>query len=572
MAVLSVTKQRRFVNESLSINHASDVIPYYEKLISASINSFDDFIEFLKNRSELDAIVSEDAGWRYIKMTINTADEKAANAYEKFVSEIEPLLSEKSNALNRKTDEFYKKFEIEFDGSKVYFRGLKNELELFRAENITVFTEISKETQRYASIAGGLHIEYNGETYTLPRAALYLKDNNREVRKDVYLRMCKARYEKSEELNLLFDNLLKFRSQVSKNAGFDNYRDYKFKELARFDYSVTDCENLHNGIKDAIVPLTYLFLNERKDKLKLEHLFPYDLDAEIYGNTALKPFADSTELVAKTKAVFEKLDPYFADCIETMDKLGHFDLDSKKGKAPGGYNYPLYETGIPFIFMNSVGTQRDMVTMMHEGGHAIHSCITRQLMLCAFKSTPSEVAELASMSMELISMDYWNIFYSDEKELIRAKKEQLEKVISTLPWIAIVDKFQHWLYTNPLHTHAQRNLEWQKINKEFSTGLISYEGIEWVKEHNWQRQLHIFEVPFYYIEYAMAQLGAIAVWRNYKLNPQKTIEEYKKALSLGSTVTIPEVYFAAGIKFDFSSSYIKELAQFVKSEYDKLIL
>jgi oligoendopeptidase F len=253
-----------------------------------------------------------------------------------------------------------------------------------------------------------------------------------------------------------------------------------------------------------------------------------------------------------------------------MTELGHFDLESKANKAPGGYNYPLYETGAPFIFMNSVGTQRDLVTMVHEGGHAVHSFLTHGLELTGFKSFPSEVAELASMAMELISMDFWNEFYSTEEELKRAKKEQLEKIISLLPWIATLDKFQHWVYTNPGHKNDERSIAWKKILDEFSTRVVDHSGFEWAQKNSWQRQLHIFEVPFYYIEYAMAQLGAIAIWRNYKINAKTTVEQYKYALSLGYTKTLPEIYEAAGIQFNFSRDYIKELAQFVKTEYESL--
>lgn len=572
MAVFDLKKNRHYIKEDLVLDGVDSFLPLFKELESRAIQSKDEFIAWLKDRSETEAWLYEDAGWRYIKMTINTADENAAKAYETFVTDFDPVISEYSNKLNIKTAQLLEQFPIGVKEYQVYLRNLNNELKLFRQENIPVNVEINKETQRYASISGGLHIEYKGKTYTLPQAAVFLKDNDRNVRQEVFELINKVRHEKINELNLLFDHLIELRSTVASNAGFTNFRDYKFKELARFDYTVDDCFALHKSIEEAIVPLVKLFMQERKERLQLDQLRPWDLDAEIYGSTPLKPFTNGEELTKKTFNVFGKLDPYFADCIETMEKIGHFDLESKKGKAPGGYNYPLYETGIPFIFMNAVGTQRDMVTMMHEGGHAVHSCLTRDLTLTAFKSLPSEVAELASMTMELISMDYWNEFYSNEQELNRAKKEQLEKIISILPWIATVDAFQHQLYLTPKHSHEERNQWWQKLNDRFSTGMIDYSSYEWVKEHSWQRQLHIFEVPFYYIEYAIAQLGAIALWRNYRINPKATIENYKKALALGSTATIPEVYEAAGIRFDMSANYVNELAQFVKSEYDKLKL
>jgi len=253
-----------------------------------------------------------------------------------------------------------------------------------------------------------------------------------------------------------------------------------------------------------------------------------------------------------------------------MKTNGHLDLDSKKGKAPGGFNYPLFESGLPFIYMNSVGSTRDLVTMMHEGGHAIHSYLTKDLPISDLKSFPSEVAELASMSMELISMDHWDLFFTNEEDLKRAKKEQLKGVISGLPWIALVDKFQHWMYENPNCTPTERNNYWETAIQSFSSNSTNWEGLEQYRKQSWLKQLHIFEVPFYYIEYGFAQLGAIAVWKNYKENPKKGIELYKKALSLGGTRSIPEIYEAAGIQFKFDQEYVQSLANFVLKELAKL--
>jgi oligoendopeptidase F len=562
--------KRNYLAPDLVLNSVTDLDFYYSELLNRKINSKEEFEKWLFDRSELESFVYEDSGWRYIRMTINTLDETAAKRYEDFVTLFEPVIAENNNKLNEKTDELQKEFQLHSHNYDLFFRNLKNELSLFRKENIPVNTEINKETQRFSTIAGALQITYEGKTYTLPQAAVFLKNSDRELRKTVFELVAKERHNVIGELNGLYDNLVKLRDTVAKNAGFENYRDYKFKELARLDYTVNDCYQLHKSIEESIVPLVREFMQERKQLLKYDTLRPWDLEAEIYGSTPLKPFIDGADLAAKTIRVFNKLDPYFSSCIETMQQMGHFDLESKKGKAPGGYNYPLYESGVPFIFMNAVGTQRDMVTMVHEGGHAVHSFLSRHLKLTAFKSLPSEIAELASMTMELITMDHWNEFYMNEKDCARAKKEQLEKIITILPWIAIVDKFQHVIYENPVHTHEQRNAWWQEINERFSTKSVDYTGYEWAKEHGWQKQLHIFEVPFYYIEYAIAQLGAIAMWRNFKNDSKKTIEQYKAALALGNSVSIPEIYKIAGIKFDMSPQYVAELATFVKSEYDKL--
>ena len=304
--------------------------------------------------------------------------------------------------------------------------------------------------------------------------------------------------------------------------------------------------------------------------MKIADYRPWDTSVDEEGLPPLKPFANAQELIDRTIECFNKLDPFFGECIDTMQKLKRLDLDSRLGKAPGGYQYPLYETDVPFIFMNSVGLHRDLVTMVHEGGHAIHSFLDFNLELVDFKSPPSEVAELASMSMELMSMEHWDVFFKTEEELKRAKRQQLESVMDTLPWIAAIDRFQHWLYTNPDHTLEQRYEEWERIIGDFGSNEINYKGLENNLRRRWQVQLHLFEVPFYYIEYGFAQLGAIAVWRNYKTNPKKAVEDYKKALALGYTKSIPKIYETAGVKFDFSPDYIKELMDFVKAEYENI--
>jgi oligoendopeptidase F len=284
----------------------------------------------------------------------------------------------------------------------------------------------------------------------------------------------------------------------------------------------------------------------------------------------LKPFETGEELLDKTIRAFSRLDPFLGDCLRIMKTMKHLDLESRKGKAPGGYNYPLDEIGVPFIFMNATSNLRDMVTLLHEGGHAVHSLVTRDLALNSFKHTPSEVAELASMSMELITMDFWDEFFENEGDLKRAKITHLESIIETLPWVATVDKFQHWMYENPQHTPEQRTEAWVRIYEEFTDTVMDWSGLENFKKYLWQRQLHIYEVPFYYIEYGIAQLGAIGVWKNYRQDPAKGLKGYLDALKLGYTATIGEIYQAANIPFDFSERHIADLMQFVRDELAEL--
>jgi oligoendopeptidase F len=565
-----MNSSRNFLKDLDTIQNWDQLHAFFTELTERKISSKVDLLKWLSDRSELEAVLSEEGGWRYVRMTVNTKNEKAVEEYNYFVNEIEPKAAPFFNQLNKKFIDSEFSNELTDKEFFIYKRGIEQELDLFREENIPLQAEIATLSQKYGAITGVQSITYKNEVMTMPKAAALLKSTDRNLREDVYKLMSDRREKDTPELDQLFNSLTSLRNKVATNAGFKNYRDYMFAALGRFDYTVKDCENFHQSIKEIIVPYTTEFTKTRKAKLGYDVLKPWDTEVDPDGKSPLKPFTNGKELIEKSIVIFDKINSYFGNCLRTMNELGRLDLESKDGKAPGGYNYPLYETGVPYIFMNAVGTQRDLVTMVHEGGHAIHSFLTHPLKLTAFKSFPSEVAELASMSMELISMDYWNEFYTDAEELKRAKKDQLEKIISILPWIATVDKFQHWIYENPNHTNEERTESWMKIMKEFSSNLVDYSGLEYIQKSAWQKQLHIYEVPFYYIEYGMAQLGAIAIWRNYKKDPEKAVQQYMNALSLGYTRSIPEIYEAAGIKFDFSANYVKELLEFIKEETGRI--
>jgi oligoendopeptidase F len=364
--------------------------------------------------------------------------------------------------------------------------------------------------------------------------------------------------------------LVSKRQQVAANADFENYRDYKFVELGRFDYTKDDCFQFHEAVKLHVMPLINSIYRKKRTKLGLAELRPWDIEAEPAGIAPLRPFSGAEELYEKSVQCFEKVHPYFANCLRKMKELNHFDLESRKGKAPGGYNCPLAESGAPFIFMNAAGQMSDVTTMLHEGGHAIHSFLTHELALQAFKEYPMEIAEVASMAMELISMQHWEVFFDNPEELKRAKEHQLERTITIFPWIAIIDKFQHWVYEHPNHSLEERTSRWMEIVQEFSSPELDVNGLESYRAIGWQRQLHLFEVPFYYIEYGIAQLGAIGLWMQYQQNPTAALEHYIQALSMGGTKTLPELYKAAGLSFDLSPEYIKTLMEFAATEMEKL--
>jgi oligoendopeptidase F len=397
-----------------------------------------------------------------------------------------------------------------------------------------------------------------------------LESPDRELRETVYRKVNERRLQDKEALNELYTKLIQKRHQVAVNAGFDNYRDYKFKELGRFDYTKEDCYEFHEAVKQHIVPLVNAIYQRKKEKLGLEPMKPWDLEAQPAGIKPLTPFKSGSELLEKSIRCFEKVRPFFADCLRKMDEMKRFDLDSRKGKAPGGYNCPLAETGAPFIFMNAAGQMSDVTTMVHEGGHAIHSFLAHPLELSSFKEYPMEIAEVASMAMELFSMDAWEEFFDTKEDLIRAKEHQLERVITIFPWIATIDKFQHWVYEHPNHTEEERATRWMEILNEFSSDVIDFSGLENFRINSWQRQLHLFEVPLYYIEYGIAQLGAIGLWMQFRENKDAALDNYMRSLSLGGTKTLPELYKAAGLEFNFSPERIKKLMKFVQEEMEEI--
>ncbi len=558
-----------FIPEDLRINKAQDLTLYYDRLLQREIASISEFRIFLQDVSELESFVSEDMAWRYIRMTCDTLNKEHEQSYLHFVQEIQPILAPLEDQLNRKI------IDSPFLGSlnqasayQIYFRSLQSAVDIFREENIPIQSELSTLAQEYSAKQGAMSISWEGKEITLQQASNLLLETDREVRKSAWIAIQSRRHEDSESLDDLFSKMIQLRHQMALNAGFKNFRDYMFVALGRFDYTPQDCKSFHDSIEKNVIPLWKEVQSERKVQMQLNVLKPWDLQVDPLNRAPLKPFETGEELRDKGIAVLGDLDAYFAQCLQTMKDKSLLDLSSRVGKAPGGYNYPLARTNMPFIFMNATSNLRDVETLLHEAGHAIHSFQMAPLPLNAFKNTPSEVAELASMSMELLSMSAWNRYFSEEADLQRARTEQIEGVIGTLPWIATVDAFQHWLYENPFHSSAERKEQWRSLLKRFGTGMIDHTGFESFLDFSWQRQLHLFEVPFYYIEYGIAQLGAIGIWRNYlEKDAQEALNDYKSFMKLGYTESMGKIYQKAGVEFNFSPDYVKELMEFVGAEW-----
>ena len=545
--------------------------PFYEELLQRQLFSLKDLENWLLDRSELDAFVSESFAWRYINISSNSSDEQAQESYQYAIRELSPRIADYTFKLNSKLVHHPLRDQLDPTRFGIYLRAIKNLVELFREENVKLETEVQLESKQHGKIFSEMTVGINEVNLTLQKASALLEEPNRNYREDVYHKINRRILQDADNLEELYDTLLKKRHQIALNAGFSNFRDYRFRKLGRFDYTPQDCTDFHDSIRDEILPLVDQLYAHRKEDLQLPELRPWDLHVDTSGQAPLRPFKNMDDLVHKASACLQRVHPQFGDVLHQMREMGHLDLDSRPGKRPGGYNMPLLLTGIPFIFMNASRSLGDMRTLLHECGHAVHSYLTRDLPLSFTRRVPSEVAELAAMSMELLTMDHWDVFFEDEAALRRARLQQLENVLKVLPWIATIDKFQHWVYTHPGHSQQERKETWLSCFREFNSSHINHHGLEEYEVHLWHKQLHLFEVPFYYIEYGIAQLGAIAIWQQYRQHPAQTVERYRTALRLGYTRSIRDIYQTAGIEFNFSRSYVHQLGQFIKTEIDSLL-
>lgn len=561
---------RVFLPEDFVISQWDQLEPYFRNLEERNIQSVTELEKWLKDASELEAVISEDACWRQIRMTCDTENKELEESFTFFMMELQPKIQPYSDKLNKKLIACPYTNELDADKYFTYLRNVKKNIDIFREANIPINAELNVMQQQFGVISGKMAVEVNGQEYTLQQAARFLEDADRDLRESVYRKISERRLQDKEALNNLFSALLQKRHQVALNTGLANYRDFRFLELGRFDYTKEHCYQFHEAVKLHVMPLVNKIYETKKQKLGLTNFRPWDIDAEPAGTLPLRPFQTGAELTEKSIQCFNTMKTFFGDCLVKMREMGRLDLESRKGKAPGGYNCPLAETGAPFIFMNAAGTLDDVTTMVHEGGHAIHSFLAHELELTGFKEYPTEIAEVASMSMELFSMNHWQVFFDNADELKRAKEQQLERVITIFPWIATIDKFQHWAYEHPAHTETERADKWLEILNEFSSPVIDFSGLEDYRRYGWHRQLHLFEVPFYYIEYGIAQLGAIGLWKQYKENPENAVANYINALQLGGTKPLPELFKSAGLQFDFSPNAIKDLMEFVKNELDSL--
>jgi oligoendopeptidase F len=582
LAQLPVYQKRGFVPENADLTDVGTVVGLYERLEKQSINSAQELEQWLLERSELEAALSQAGSILYIRMTCQTDDPKRAESYTRFVQTIPPAVKPVNDRLNHKYVQARGLFALDPKRYQVYDRAVKTDIELFFDKNVPLQTEVDLLSQEYQTISGAMTVMFEGNEQTLPQMGKYLLETDRPLRERAWRATAERRLKDKDKLEEVFDKMFELRNSIARNAGFSCFTDYQFKAYHRFDYSPQDCKKYHETVEKLIVPLNGKILNKRREQMKLRSLRPWDIAVDALGEKPLVPFKDPQELINKTGSIFKKMDRDFGLQFQEMDKLGLLDLASRKGKAPGGYQNTLSEARKPFIFMNAVGIDDDVRTLLHESGHAFHALACADEAILDYRHAPMEFCEVASMAMELLGGKFLSEFYAPD-DLRRSNREHLEGIIQTLAWVANIDAFQHWLYEHPQHSPEERRQAWCTFYDRFGGTFIDWSdspspesgfggtSLAEVKSYLWHRQLHIFEVPFYYIEYGIAQLGALQVWQNLHRDPKKALTAYKYGLSLGGSMPVTELYRAAGISFDFSEKAIRPLVEALRDEWEKLV-
>ena len=551
-----------FITEDFDASQWVNIEPYANDLLSRELNCSGCLETLIKDGSTLAEHVSEAGTLLSIAMTCDTESEDKRRAYLDFIENVQPKLSEFADAFNHRLaghpalDELPPRHDL-------MIKRILTDIAIFREENIPLQVEEAKLETEHSTITGAMTVEFDGEERTFSQMALYFENTIRSIREAAWRAVVERMEQDSERLSGIYDELIRIRHQIALNAGFDDYRPYIFEAKHRYDYSIDDCLEFHDSIERVCVPMMHELQERRREALGVATLRPWDVGeksgggVDIHGRPPLAPFEDVERLISGCSNVFHGMSPELGGMFDMLRERNSLDLESRKGKAPGGYQANLEKTRIPFIFMNAAGTHDNLSTMLHEAGHAFHSCYSSNLELIGDRNPPIEFAEVASMSMELMSQPQWSEFYGDE-DARRAKLEDLEKIVCFLPWMATIDAFQHWVYANPGHTHEERSEQWLELRRRFGP-RTDWSGFNELKETSWQSQLHLFQVPFYYIEYGIAQLGAIQLWQHHRRDSKDGLARYARAMKLGNTKPLPELFEAAGLDLGFDEGHVASL-------------
>jgi oligoendopeptidase F len=546
-----------------------DVLPYYNQLADVPLTRDDAVVEpWLATWSRLDTLVGEAGTLAMIAYTANTADASAEQAYLRFSMEIFPRLEEQQVRLARRLlDLGWSRPDLE-----TTLRRFRTDIEIFREANVARSAQIEELSAAYQKVTGGLSVEWDGERKTIPQLQPYLKSADRAARERAFRLGASAYLEQRDVLAEQFDRMYALRVEVAREAGFADYQQYCFAAKHRFDYTPDDCARFHEAVIETVTPATERLMAYRQQSLGVDTLRPWDVTVDLNITEPLRPFDNVGTFVSRAQRIFDRVDPELGSRFRIMSDERLLDLESRPGKAPGGYCTDLSFRGRPFIFMNAVGVPDDVNTLIHEAGHCFHDFATHALPFTWQRRTGHEAAELASMSMELLAMPYLvtpDGYYSPEQARV-AWLEHLEDVLGSLVHIASVDAFQAWIYTNPAGADRDaRDAQWLSLRSQFEAG-VDWSGLERERVSRWYRQLHIFELPFYYIEYGIAQMGALQVFRNAVQDAGSAVTAYKQFLSLGGTRSLPDLYKAAGVQLVFDAATMRELVEFVEERIEAL--
>ena len=545
-----------FVPKDLDGSSWESIEPFMNDLRDRKLSCSNCLESFIADRSSLSEVISEARARLYIDMTCHTDDEDIQKAWMAFVENVQPKLSEYSDILNRRLIEHKAVQELpeRFD---ILVKGLKTDIEIFREENIPLNTQATKLVTEYNEICGAQMVEFDDEQKTFAQMAIYLENTERSIREAAWKAVSERRFEDNERISEIYDELIQIRHQIATNAGYEGFQQYMFASMHRYDYTIEDCLEFHDSIESVCQPLRLRTDEEREKELGLGSLRPWDMGVDVKGRPPLQPFNEVQEMVDGCSRIFHTMSEELGNYFDQLDTNDCLDLDSRKGKAPGGYQYYLQKSRMPFIFMNAAGTQRNVETMIHEAGHAFHSFYSGHLDLIHERDSPIEFAEVASMSMELLTHPHWEEFY-DAKNADRARRKHLEDIISFMPWMATIDAFQYWVYANPNHSREERAERWLELAERFGP-KVDMSGFEEIHKVSWQRQGHLFGVPFYYVEYGIAQLGALQMWKYHRRDTEDALTRYKAGLSLGYTRGLTELFEASGLELSFSESYVGSL-------------
>ncbi len=567
--------KRSFLPAQWTVDDVESVITHYQELAdrARSLASPASFERWLCDWSELESALSEEEARRHIRMTCYTDDVDAEQAFLRFVDDIAPRCKPLRFALSQHFVEHPLVGELNPLHYGRIRAVLHNQVELFRAANVALEAEEQRLAAEYQKLRADMTVLFDGETLTLEQLEAMEEHANRSRREHAWQVAAKRFADNEDAFDELFDRMLNNRLAQARNAGFSDYRAYRFRKLERFDYGPETCMTLHESVEREVVPFAASLLERRRRALGLERLRPWDLHVDPVLAVPLRPFSHARELVSGCRSIFEAVDPELARSFEELDRLALLDVSSRPGKAPGGYQADLSEIRKPFIFMNAVGRHEDVLTLLHEGGHALHCLAAAKQPLLWNRMPPTEFCEVASMSMELFGAQHLDAFYGTQ-HAARARHQQLEAIVSFFPQMVVIDAFQHWLYTHPEQAldHDARRSAWTALHARFHPG-VDWTGIERERAAWWHRKLHIFELPFYYVEYGMAQIGALQIWHTYRLGDARTrvdtITRYRQALSLGATRGLSDLFASAGARFDVGAAMLRELMDHVRSSLDE---